>query len=304
MPDAMNPDDITAYVSNLDDTTASTGQPGTGAIHLDRHFETCRPEYEAALISVGLQPGWHVLDAGCGSGAFLPLIADQIGPGGSVTAIDIAPDNVAIAKERLAASRVGCPVDIQVGSIVELPFPDNHFDAVWVGSVLMYLSDHELERALRECHRVVRPGGLLAVKEGDEPWSRTYPADPMVVVHLLDAEYERLAEDRSNSIGDWLSGSFRSRELRHWMERAGYVDTWQTYVTVERWAPLTATERAFFIGRFSYLAALAEEVELSDDERIFWRQQQDPESPDHLLNQPDFYFGEGHVVAAGRVPVA
>ncbi|HEY7908831.1 MAG TPA: hypothetical protein VIC60_08140, partial [Thermomicrobiales bacterium] len=52
---------------------SSTGQLMTGSEWLDVHFEASRPEYEAMLRSVGLQPGWHVLDAGSGSGSYLPL---------------------------------------------------------------------------------------------------------------------------------------------------------------------------------------------------------------------------------------
>ena len=62
---------------------SSTGQVGTGAGYLSAHYEACRPEYEAMLRSVGMQPGWHVLDAGCGGGDFLPLLVELVGPGGA-----------------------------------------------------------------------------------------------------------------------------------------------------------------------------------------------------------------------------
>jgi hypothetical protein len=42
---------------------------------IDGHYAVCRPEYEPMLRSVGLQRGWRVLDAGSGSGSFLPLLA-------------------------------------------------------------------------------------------------------------------------------------------------------------------------------------------------------------------------------------
>ena len=54
---------------------SSTGQVGTAGGFLDTHFEACRPEYEAMIRSVGLQPGWRVLDAACGGGSYLPLIS-------------------------------------------------------------------------------------------------------------------------------------------------------------------------------------------------------------------------------------
>jgi hypothetical protein len=52
---------------------SSTGQTGTESSFLDAHFEACRPEYEAMLRSVRLQPRWRVLDAACGGGSHLPL---------------------------------------------------------------------------------------------------------------------------------------------------------------------------------------------------------------------------------------
>jgi ribosomal protein L11 methylase PrmA len=47
---------------------SSTGQALTNTGWLDAHVEANRPEYEAMLRSVAFAPGWHVLDAGCGSG--------------------------------------------------------------------------------------------------------------------------------------------------------------------------------------------------------------------------------------------
>lgn len=70
---------------------------------LDVHYEACRPEYEALLRAVGLQPGWRVLDAGCGGGSYLPLLAALVGPAGRVDAVDLAPDNVAAVRARLGA---------------------------------------------------------------------------------------------------------------------------------------------------------------------------------------------------------
>src|SRR6476659_2369951 len=81
---------------------SSQGHAMAEAAWLDVHFEASRPQYEAMLRSVGLQSGWRVLDAGCGSGSYLPLIAEAVGPTGAIAALDHAPDNVAIAERRAA----------------------------------------------------------------------------------------------------------------------------------------------------------------------------------------------------------
>ena len=73
----------------------STGHAASDAPWLDAHFESARAEYEEALRFVGIKPGWTVLDAGCGSGGYVPLICELVGSTGRVTALDLAPENIA-----------------------------------------------------------------------------------------------------------------------------------------------------------------------------------------------------------------
>ncbi len=103
---------------------SSTGQAQTGAAWLDTHFESNRTEYEMQVRAVGIQSGWRVLVAGCGSGSFLPWLADLVGPTGYVAALDLAPDNIAVVEARLADWRLGTPVAAQSGSVLSLPYPD------------------------------------------------------------------------------------------------------------------------------------------------------------------------------------
>jgi SAM-dependent methyltransferase len=85
----------------------------------------------------GLLPGEHVLELGCGSGADVSAAAEQVGPGGSVTGIDITLEELAEA-ERL------CPdenVSFRWGSPHELPFADGSFDAVISNGVVHLWND-------------------------------------------------------------------------------------------------------------------------------------------------------------------
>ncbi len=274
----------------------STGHILAAGEWLDTHFEACRTEYEAMLRSVGIEAGWRVLDAGCGSGSLVPCMADLVGPSGQVVALDIAPENVEIVDRRLTAWGLPCPVEPKVGSLTALPFEDGSFDAVWCGNVLQYFSDADLLVVLAELRRVVRPGGLVAVKDVDMQLVRLHPADPFLVAHLSEVSL------RDTSLGPESRGSLRGRELRRWLERAGLEQVWQRTTMIERWAPLRPVERQLWSEWLAFLAGLAEERGVPAEDLGAWQALAAPDAPDNILNHPDLYTCEGQVVAVGRVP--
>jgi len=272
---------------------ASTGQVGTGTGYLSAHYASFRPEYEAMLRSVGIRPGWRVLDAGCGGGDFLPLLAELVGAAGSIVAVDVAPDNVATVRERVAGWRLPCPVEAQVGSVTELTFPDATFDAVWCGNTLMYLVADEADTALREFRRVTKPGGLVANKEIEAGLMLLAPAPPFIFPHY----WER--RGASSPPGRAL---VRSRALRRSQWQVGLVEAWQRTTLIERWAPVSTVEREYLGGTLAYFARVAEESEVPEEDLPTWRRLRDAGAPDYLLDDPDFYYCEANVVAVGRVP--
>ena len=273
---------------------SSTGQALTEAEWLDAHFEAARPEYEAMLRAVPIQPGWRALDAGCGSGSYLPLLAELLGAGGRIAAVDLAPENIALVERRLAAWRLPLPVTLHAGGLIALPYPDASFDLVWCANVTQYLTDAELTAALAECRRVTRPGGLVAVKDVDMQLWRAHPADPLLIARLSDASLRQPTPEAQSH------GALRGRTLRRWLEAAGLVGVEQRTTLIERWAPLRPVERHFWAEwlRFLALAALARAVPPAD--QAFWRTLLDPAAPDHLVDRPNFYACEGQVVAVGR----
>jgi arsenite methyltransferase len=99
----------------------STGSDLSESSYLDAHFEAMRPEYESMIRSVGIEPGWQVLDAGCGSGSFLPLLADLVGSSGHISALDLAPENIETVENLVNSGRVDCSVAVKVGGVTSLP---------------------------------------------------------------------------------------------------------------------------------------------------------------------------------------
>jgi arsenite methyltransferase len=275
------------------DHASSQGHALAGTGWLDVHFEAARPEYESLLRSVGLRRGWHVLDAGCGAGSFLPLIAADIGPTGRITALDLAPENIAVVEQRVAGWALDCPLSTRVGSVLELPLADGSVDAAWCANTSQYLSDDELGVALAEFRRVVRPGGIVALKEANAAIWNVAPGGPGPMWRALEG---------TRSINRQVHGMLRTPELRRWLEAAGYDEVWQQTLICERWAPLRASERQFHGDVLRWLGQLAADAELSEDDRAFWRGMQDPDAPEHPINQPGFSVFDGQTVVVGRVP--
>lgn len=275
------------------DHSSSMGQTLTEARWLDAHFEACRTEYEAIVRSVGIEKGWHILDAGCGGGSFLPLLAELVGPTGHVTAIDLAPENVTAVRDRVAMWHLPCPVTAQSGSLTALSFPDNAFDGVWCANTLMYLTDDALATALAEFRRVIRPGGRVMLKEGDMLIAINYPGDPGLRWRLYDAQIRGAGPEH---------GAARSRGL-HWaLVQAGFVAVSQWTVLKEWYAPISGVARQFLGEELAWYARCAEELGMPEADVIAWRAASDPASPTYQLDQPDFSRCEAHVVAIGTVP--
>jgi SAM-dependent methyltransferase len=125
------------------------------------HHDTCFRE------------GERVLEVGCGVGAQTTIIA-AANPGACIVSVEIVPDSLRQARERVAEQRLA-NVRFVHADLFRLPFPDACFDHVFVCFVLEHVAQ-PLE-ALAQARRVLKPGGRLTLIEGDHrsayfhPWS-------------------------------------------------------------------------------------------------------------------------------------
>jgi ubiquinone/menaquinone biosynthesis C-methylase UbiE len=111
--------------------------------------------------TLGLRPGEHLLDAGCGPGETAVHVARTTGV--RVTGITVSGFEIDRANERARAGGVGDRVTIQYGDFMDLPFPDETFDAVLALESLQNAPD--LGRVLGELYRVLRPGGRISLSD-------------------------------------------------------------------------------------------------------------------------------------------
>lgn len=104
----------------------------------------------------GLRPGERCLDLCCGTGDIARAVK-RLRPEVEVIGLDFAQEMLDIAEQRQPLAQES--IRYLRGNAMDLPFPEHHFDAVTVGYGLRNVPD--LQGALQEIHRVLRPGGTL-----------------------------------------------------------------------------------------------------------------------------------------------
>lgn len=138
-----------------------------------------------------------ILDAGCGTGGVFNILAKY----GRVYGVDQSFDAVRFARGKNIAG------EVLHGLITELPYPDNMFDIVTCLDVLYHARAGDDTQAFQEFHRVLRPGGILIIREPAYNWLRGHQ-DAVV----------------------WTKKRYSSPELKSMIERAGFEIKKLSYV--------------------------------------------------------------------------
>jgi ubiquinone/menaquinone biosynthesis C-methylase UbiE len=130
----------------------------------------------AAFLLPELRPGMRLLDVGCGPGSITRGLAERVAPG-LVVGLDLSRETLEAARGDAAARGLD-NLRYEEGSVYELPFPEASFDVAYAHQVFQHLRTRDA--ALREMIRVVRPGGLVAVRDVDWGSVAYWPRDPWI----------------------------------------------------------------------------------------------------------------------------
>jgi ubiquinone/menaquinone biosynthesis C-methylase UbiE len=122
----------------------------------------------------GITTGMNVLDLGSGAGDVALLLADMVGPQGTVVGVEVNPTILDTARARVREAGL-INVNFFVGDLASIQF-DTQFDAIVGRAVLMYLPDPAT--VLRKLASYLRPGGIVAFQEVDLERLATVPAHP------------------------------------------------------------------------------------------------------------------------------
>ncbi|MEX2284948.1 MAG: methyltransferase domain-containing protein [Gemmatimonadota bacterium] len=163
--------------------------------------------FAADLVQdAALQPGERVLDVACGTGVVARLAAERVGPAGSVSALDVNPAMLSVARSIPSA----IPIKWYETAAESIPLPDNSFDVVFCQLGLQFVGDKAA--ALREMHRVLRPGGRLYV-------STPMPND---FFNVLDREIARHVSTEASAFVHAVFSLHDPQEMRDLLSEAGF----------------------------------------------------------------------------------
>jgi ubiquinone/menaquinone biosynthesis C-methylase UbiE len=165
---------------------------------------------QATFFLPHLRPGMRVLDCGCGPGTITIGLAQVVAPG-QVVGIDIEPSLVERASV-LSREQGISNVRFQMANVFDLPFPEGSFDAVFAHTLLHHLT--QPIRALKEMKRVLKPGGVIGVRNVDDGGRIIAPTN-----RELEDYYDLHERIWKNHGVDLYLG----RRLRSLLHQAGFV---------------------------------------------------------------------------------
>jgi ubiquinone/menaquinone biosynthesis C-methylase UbiE len=178
-----------------------------------------RPWANELIDRVTLQSGTRMLDIACGTGIVARVAAQRMQGTGMVVGIDLNPAMIEVAAR--AAAQEGVSIDWQTGNAESLPFADQSFDLVTIQQGLQFFPDQRT--ALRECLRVLAPGGSLLVGI----WSTVEKQG--IQQHYADA----IAKITGTASMNTPYGTVTDESLRDLLASAGFIDIEIEEVTIE-----------------------------------------------------------------------
>ncbi len=126
--------------------------------------EMFRPEAQRLLDRCELPPGGRAIDVGCGPLGVMDLLADRVGPTGTVVGLDAEPRMLDLAAQTVA-ERGLANVELLTADAAATGLPRDSFDLAHTRLVLMNVPD--ADAVLDEMVALVRPGGTVAVQDVD-----------------------------------------------------------------------------------------------------------------------------------------
>jgi len=243
-------------------------------------FEALRGVTMREMVrALKLPKGSRGLDAGCGIGLQCRLLAGEVGLSGHVTGLDLSAEVLERGREIVKKAGLSERISFKEGDINRLPFDDSAFDWVWSADCVGY-GPWEPLPLLKELARVVKPGGIVAIAA----WSseKLLPGYPRLEARLGAT---------SAGMAPFVQGKKPERHFLRalgWFQELGMKEARAKVFADSVHAPLNHDIRQALTELFDMRWPNAA-PELSADDLAEFQRLCLPDSPDFILNLPDYH---------------
>ncbi len=245
-----------------------------------------------AIETLQLPLGSRGLDAGCGVGLQCLQLAEAVGFDGHATGIDVTPDFLERGRDIVKEADLSEQISFQEGDVANLPFNDSSFDWVWSSDCVGY-GPWEPLPLLQELARVVKPGGIVAFAA----WSseKLLPGYPVLEAKLGTT---------SVGLAPFVPGKDPNKHFLRalgWFRELGFGEPKAEVFAQSICAPADDEMRNALIHLFESRWHEVES-ELEPEDRVEFQRLCNPESPDFILDHPDYHGFFTYSMFWGKVP--
>ncbi len=118
---------------------------------------------QQGITALELKPGSRVLEIGFGTGNGLIELLESMEGNGTITGLDISTGMRDVALNKIKSNKLTDSIDLVIGTALELPFPANSLDAIFMSFTLELFEDTDIPNVLSEIQNTLKPGGRLGV---------------------------------------------------------------------------------------------------------------------------------------------
>lgn len=249
------------------------------------------PVLRQVIQALPLPRGSRGLDAGCGIGQPMLLLAEAVGLSGHVTGLDICPEFLAKAREIVQEAGLSEQISFKEGNVNKLPFGDNTFDWLWSADCVGYPAQEPLS-LMKELKRVVKPGGTVAILIYSS--QQLLPGFPQLEARL---------NATSSGLAPFTKGmkpELHSLRALGWYHNAGFKDVKAHTFVGDAHAPLSDDIHKALMALIE-MRWIEPESELAEQDHHQYQRLCRPESADFILNLPDYYAFFTYSLFSGKV---